>query len=99
MQFSNETNALLVQMYPNTQINKNCFSHDTLNRLFEDGYIINSAHFHDNGIHLSDAGKAYVEQLTYMHPLTTKERIKKWVKDNLLEIVAVVISVIALLKP
>lgn len=99
MQYSNETNALLFQMYPNNKLDKSCFSYDTLKRLFSDEYIITSSDFHDNNIHLSDKGKAYVELLAYAHPLTVKERIKKWVRDNLLEVIAIIISIAALLKP
>lgn len=99
MQYSNETNELLFQMYPDNSIDKSNFTHDTLIKLFKDGYIINSGNFHDNTVHLSDAGKAYVEQIVAECPLTAQERVLKWVKNNVFEIIAIIISIIALLKP
>lgn len=99
MQYSKETNILLAKMYPNNCININCFPRDTINRLFEDGYIANSDDFKDKTVHLTDFGKAYIEQLTVEYPLTPEKRIIKWLRSNILEIAALIISIIALLKP
>ena len=44
-------------------------------------------------------GLAYLETLEKEQPQTIKGKLFKWVKDNALEIIAIIISIIALLKP
>ena len=99
MKYSNETNNLLTLMYPDKGINKTLFSNDALQNLFQDGYLINSNNFHDKTVYLSDTGKAYIEQFIAGLPLPFKQRVLRWLKSNILELVAITISIIALLKP
>ena len=44
-------------------------------------------------------GLAYLEELDNEQPQTTRGKIAKWFKNNALEIIAIIISIIALLKP
>ena len=96
MKYSNETNRILMTMYTNGSINKNQIPYSELHSLFQDDYITNSNDFHDNNIYLTSKGRAYVEELP---PQTLFGKVINWIKENTLEIIAIIISIIALLKP
>jgi hypothetical protein len=44
-------------------------------------------------------GLSFLEQLESERPQTLKGKSIKWLKDNILELIAIIISIIALLKP
>lgn len=44
-------------------------------------------------------GLAYLENLENEQPQTIRGKITKWLKNNALEIIAIIISILALLKP
>ena len=96
MKYSKETIRILLTMYKTGSVNKNQLSPAILRELFQHGYIVNSSDYHDNSIYLTDAGKAYVEELP---PQTLCGKTVNWIKDNTLELIAIIISIIALLKP
>ncbi len=96
MKYSSETNRILKSMYKTGSINKNQLSPSVLRSLFQDDYITNSSDYHDNNVYLTDEGKEYVEGLP---PQTLSGKAINWIKDNALELIAIIISIIALLKP
>ncbi len=96
MNKSNQTNKILSTMYKEGKIDKNQISYSQLHSLFDDNYIANSSDYHDNNVYLTDKGRAYVEELP---PQTLFKKLIGWVEDNTLEIIAIIISIIALLKP
>lgn len=96
MKYSFKTNRILMTMYKTGSVSRNQISTSELHRLFQDRYITNSTDFHDNNVYLTDKGKAYVEELP---PQTLRCKVFNWVKENALELIAIIISIIALLKP
>lgn len=96
MKYSAKTHSLLKTMYKNGGINRNQIPPSELKRLFQDHYIINSTNYHDENVYLTGDGKAYVEELP---PQTLCGKLLDWIKENALELIAIVISIIALLKP
>ena len=63
MKYSSETHRILKSMYQTGGISKNQLPPSELKRLFQDDYITNSTDFHDNNVYLTDAGRAYVEEV------------------------------------
>ncbi len=96
MKYSKETIQILLTMYKTGSVNKNQLSPAVLRELFQDHYIVNSNNYHDNTIYLTEEGRAYVEELP---PQTLCGKAVNWIKDNTLELIAIIISIIALLKP
>lgn len=96
MKYSSETNRILMTMYKTGGINKTLIPSAELRRLFQDNYITNSTDFHDANVYLTDAGRAYVEELP---PQTLSAKVTNWIKEHFLELIAILISIIALLKP
>ena len=96
MSYSSKTNRILKTMYTTNGINRNRFSTSELHRLFQDHYITNSTNYHDENVYLTEEGRAYVEALP---PQTLRCKVIDWIKDTILELTAIIISIIALLKP
>lgn len=96
MKYSSKTYSLLKTMYKSGGINRNLITPSELRRLFQDHYITNSTNFHDENVYLTEAGRAYVEELP---PQTLCGKFLDWIKENVLELIAIIISIIALLKP
>lgn len=99
MKFSVKTNQMLIAMYKGVKLNNDDFHIFVFKDLIKDGLITPSDNYHDKTIYLTDKGIAYVEEYLSTHPQTTYDKLKKWVKDNFLSIIAIIISIIALLKP
>lgn len=96
MKYSAKTDRILITMYKTGSINKNQIPPSVLCDLFQNNHITNSTDFHDNNIYLTEKGRAYVEELP---PQTLCRKLINWVKDHILELIAIIISIIALLKP
>lgn len=96
MKYSTKTRSLLKTMYNNGGINRKLFTRSELKRLFQDHYIINSTNYYDENVYLTEDGRAYVEALP---PQTLCGKLLDWIKENILELIAILISIIALLKP
>ena len=71
-------------MYKNGSINKNQLSRSVLRNLFQDSLIANSNDYNDNNIHLTDKGRAYVEEIK-------SDKRHFWIP--------VIISLVALFRP
>ena len=63
MKYSSETHHILKTMYKTGGLAKTQLPPSELKRLFQDNYITNSNDFHDNNVYLTDAGRAYVEEV------------------------------------
>ena len=96
MSYSTKTHRILKTMYKGGGINRNLFTRSELKRLFQDHYIINSTNYYDENVYLTEDGRAYVEELP---PQTLCCKLLDWIKENVLELIAIIISIIALLKP
>ena len=96
MKYSSKTHSLLKTMYKSGNINRNLITPSDLHRLFQDRYIINSTNYHDENVYLTEEGRAYVEDLP---PQTLCGKVLDWVTENIHELIAIIISIIALLKP
>ena len=99
MKFSAKTNQMLITMYKGGKVTNDDFHITLLHDLINDGLITPSCNYHDKTMYLTDRGIAYVEEYISTHPQTNLDKLKKWVKDNFLSIIAIIISIIALLKP
>lgn len=63
MKYSTKTNRILKTMYTNGSVNRNQLPPSELQRLFQDRYIANSTDYHDNNVYITDAGRAFVEEI------------------------------------
>ncbi len=63
MSYSTKTHRKLKTMYKNGSINRNLITPSDLHRLFQDNYIINSTNYHDENVYLTEAGRAYIEEV------------------------------------
>lgn len=99
MKFSAKTTQMLITMYKGGKVSNDDFHITVLHDLIDDGLISPSNNYHDKTMYLTDRGIAYVEEYISTHPQTKFDKLKKWCKDNFLTIIAIVISIIALLKP
>lgn len=101
MLYSKHTNNILISMYHGTTVTIDQFDIYTLNRLFDDKYIIRNSTFGDHSVYLSDAGKAYVESLLTSQRDKKTEKFRFWIPviiSNTMSLIAIIISIIALLK-
>ena len=96
MKYSTETHRILTTMYKTGSINKNQIPPSVLRDLFQNDHITNSTDFHDKNVYLTETGRSYVEELP---PQTLCGKLINWIKENILELIAIIISIIALLKP
>lgn len=95
MQYSSETYKLLCAMSrQDNGIDRSLFFDDALRNLYEDKYIKNSPNFHCNDVFITDKGKAYVEH-------RKAENFKYYfsvITNGILSIIAIVVSIIGLLR-
>ena len=89
MQYSNETNQILISMFNGPPIDRDIFDPCVLGRLYDDRYIQKIGGFYSNDVVLTDAGKAYVESLLASQERKRIEKFRFWVP--------VIISILALL--
>lgn len=97
MKFSAKTNQKLIAMYTGVKLNNDDFHITVFKDLINDGLITPSDNYHDKTIYLTDKGIAYVEEYLSTHPQTTYDKLKKWVKDNFLQIITVITSLATLI--
>ena len=95
MQYSSETNDLLIAMSENNGLNKSLFPIDVIHRLFDDGFVRYSSDHHDNNLCLTDKGKAYVEEIKSNNKRYKEEIRRSWVRFW----IPVAISILALTPP
>ena len=97
MKHSSETDRILITMYETGGIDRNQISTPVLRELFQDNYITNSTDFHDNNVYLTDAGRAYVEEVK-----SNKKRIiHDWVNTGIAAvslIVAIISIIVSLMR-
>ena len=93
MKYSSETNRILMTMYKTGGINKNQLSPSVLHDLFQNDHITNSTDFHDKNVYLTDAGRAYVEEIRLDDKRYKEEKRRSWIQFW----IPVVISIIALI--
>ena len=93
MSYSSKTKRILMTMYKTGGINRNKLPHSELQRLFQDGYIVNSSDYHDANVYITEEGRAYVEEIRLNNKRYKKEVHRSWIQFW----IPVVISIIALI--
>lgn len=89
MQYSNETNQLLISLYNGYSVTVEQFENYAFRTLIQEKFIHRSSTYSDPYVYLSDAGKAYVESLLASQERKRIEKFRFWVP--------VIISILALL--
>ena len=89
MQYSNETNQLLISLYQGSSVSELQFKRDVRNSLIQEHLISRSPTHTDSSVFLTEAGKAYVESLLASKSEKKTEKFRFWVP--------VIISILALL--
>ncbi len=97
MDYSLETNELLISMYQDGYVNKTVFPNYVLHTLFADEIIRNTSDFNDNRVYLTDRGKAYVEKILKDNKEKRSDKLHRWI-NSVGVILSLIVSVIALLK-
>ena len=77
MQYSNETNQLLISLYNGYSVAVEQFENYAFRTLIQEKFIHRSSTYGDPYVYLSDAGKAYVESL-----LTSKADKKAQIRHD-----------------
>ena len=94
MKYSSETHRILKTMYKTGGISKNQLPPSELKRLFQDNYITNSTDFHDDTVYLTDAGRAYIEEVKSDDKRYKEEKRRSWIQFWILLIVSNLIVLI-----
>ena len=93
--YSSETNKVLISMFNGTSVDISVFSPVVSKQLFNDGYIFYTApDCHVNTLCLTDAGRAYVENILKMQKQDFYNSLHKWINT----IIAFAALIIALFK-
>lgn len=96
MQYSNETNQLLISLYNGSSVTVEQFENYAFRSLIQENFIHRSSTYGDPYVYLSDAGKAYVESLLQAKDDKKYSRFR----DNVnlfLAIFGIVLSIIAII--